>query len=210
MTDKREDLIEEAAKALHRAAWGAEIAEPADLDYMAEMRRQAQMVLAVFEQARTPTDDEREALLTAIDPSRRRIAAASRAADRILAAGFRRTVQGEPALLECPHWSPGKVTMRKGCTACAAVQGEPICDHDWRNRVAGGSLCSKCNLWQDERVPVKGEPTDAQVKAALDAAVAYYATTWVGEIDPEPEPVDFEAMRAALRAAAAAEQGGEQ
>lgn len=45
-------------------------------------------------------------------------------ADALWDAGFRRTVQGEPSLIECPHWSPGKITMRKGCTACAAVQGE--------------------------------------------------------------------------------------
>jgi hypothetical protein len=34
-------------------------------------------------------------------------------------------VTAEP-LIECPHWSPGKITLRRGCTACAAVteQGE--------------------------------------------------------------------------------------
>ncbi|AXC37964.1 hypothetical protein SEA_JACKO_106 [Microbacterium phage Jacko] len=34
-------------------------------------------------------------------------------------------VTTEP-LIECPHWSPGKTTLRRGCTACAAVteQGE--------------------------------------------------------------------------------------
>jgi hypothetical protein len=26
----------------------------------------------------------------------------------------------EPQMVECPHWEPGRITRRKGCTACAA------------------------------------------------------------------------------------------
>lgn len=26
----------------------------------------------------------------------------------------------EAATVACPHWSPGRITMRTGCTACAA------------------------------------------------------------------------------------------
>ncbi len=26
----------------------------------------------------------------------------------------------QPPLIECPHWAPGTITLRRGCTACAA------------------------------------------------------------------------------------------
>lgn len=128
-----------------------------------------------------PTDDEREALAALIDPDASRAGwnvdahdvrdqidglhikrGVYRAVDRILSAGFRRTVQGEPTdaqvdaafqsilntahdvttredmraalraaavvteqaerpMIECPHWEPGFITIRTGCTACAAV-----------------------------------------------------------------------------------------
>ena len=76
----------------------------------------AQIVL-VFEQAHTPTDDEREVLAELIDPDTSRAGwnanapdvrdqinglhikrGVYRVVDRILAAGFRRTVQGEPSI----------------------------------------------------------------------------------------------------------------
>lgn len=45
---------------------------------------------------------------------------------RAIVESERRTVQSEPSLIECPHWSPGRITMRRGCTACEAEpQGEP-------------------------------------------------------------------------------------
>ena len=27
-------------------------------------------------------------------------------------------------LIECPHWSPGQITLRRGCTACEAERTE--------------------------------------------------------------------------------------
>jgi len=36
------------------------------------------------------------------------------------------------------------------------------CEHDWHNRVSGGSLCSKCDVWQDKRVT---PPTDDALEA---------------------------------------------
>lgn len=29
-------------------------------------------------------------------------------------------IENEPPLIQCPHWEPGKLTLRRGCTACAA------------------------------------------------------------------------------------------
>lgn len=40
------------------------------------------------------------------------------------------------------------------------------CDHDWHNRVSGGSLCSKCNTWQDKRM-TDHTPTTEEVREAL-------------------------------------------
>lgn len=35
------------------------------------------------------------------------------------------------------------------------------CQHDWQNRVSGGSKCRNCNVWQDKRVAEKARiPTD--------------------------------------------------
>ena len=55
----REELIEEAAKAMHRAVYGGSITWP---DTGKHIRDQwmavARPALAVFEQAHTPTDDE--------------------------------------------------------------------------------------------------------------------------------------------------------
>lgn len=51
--DEREALIEKAAKAILERSWG--------LGTMESARADAEVAFAVFEQAYTPTDDEREA-----------------------------------------------------------------------------------------------------------------------------------------------------
>lgn len=38
------------------------------------------------------------------------------------------------------------------------------CEHDWHNRISG-SLCSKCNIWQDKRVQETTPPTDDEREA---------------------------------------------
>lgn len=46
-----------------------------------------------------------------------------RQADAILAAGSRLRGSVTPEryrTVECPHWAPGRITLRSGCTACAA------------------------------------------------------------------------------------------
>ncbi len=32
-------------------------------------------------------------------------------------------LHSEPPLVECPHWVPGSLTLRRGCTACASETG---------------------------------------------------------------------------------------
>lgn len=41
---------------------------------------------------------------------------------------------------------------------------EPTCEHDWRPKVSGGSKCSKCDLWIDQRFP---EPTPDEREALI-------------------------------------------
>lgn len=31
-----------------------------------------------------------------------------------------------PPTIECPHWEPGHITLRRGCTACEAESTKPI------------------------------------------------------------------------------------
>ena len=109
----REELIE-AARVAYVEAWEAKrkeigrgIAEPG-----AKSRAGIQAALAVFEQAHTPTtptDDEREALIDVMvmtklsDYAATDMSTIHQAVDAILAAGFRRTVQGEPTDAQVEH-----------------------------------------------------------------------------------------------------------
>lgn len=110
MTDKREELIDVLVeKPQHKissnsqggydcrcgARWDwqkpeKEAAERHAAGYLADR------LFAVFEQAHTPTDDEREALAEIVTYQTFMDATPNQEADAILAAGFRRTVQGEP------------------------------------------------------------------------------------------------------------------
>ncbi|MCK8477213.1 hypothetical protein [Microbacterium aurugineum] len=104
---------------------------------------------------------------------RQELADALEAAEKMLntlAAGFRRTEAPEPRTrVACPHWAEGKITMRKGCTACDA-EGRPP--------------------------EPQAEPSDAQVRSVWDALGPRVTVH-----------LDFEDLRAALRAAA--KTGGE-
>jgi hypothetical protein len=42
-------------------------------------------------------------------------------AEDIIDAALRVPQTADSELIACPHWEPGKITMRKGCTACAAT-----------------------------------------------------------------------------------------
>lgn len=107
------------------------------------------------------------------------------------------------ALLDEPHCEPAECLdcgrADGGCDR--TVEGEPT-----RPLTPCGNLaCTGCQVCVCPALEIEPqvEPTDAQVQAALDATLTYYATTWVGKIDPDP--VDFDALRAAARV----EQEGE-
>lgn len=59
-------------------------------------------------------------------------------------------------------------------------------------------------FWQSNPEP-QGEPSDAQVGAAMNAVVTYYQEQ--GHLT-RPESVDYQALRAALRAAFSLREGG--
>lgn len=221
----REELIEEAAKALHRAAWGEDIAEPADPDYMAEMRRQAEMVLAAFEKVHakdlamspglvinpadsfnvSPTDDEREALArlfdahwmtplgkcacgwvhpqygmraSHLDP----IYVRQHLAYVVSNAGYRRS--------EVPEPSAAREFLKSALAESDANVSEG--GAGWDVEVDARTVLELL----DEVPEPQGEPSDAQVLAALDA---FYR----GESSSLSEfgAMSVKGMRAALRAA---------
>lgn len=117
-----------------------------------------------------PTDNERKVLEEILDDKLQSLtdtrAICYPLADAVLAAGFHRTVQGEPTndghlITDCEH---GVNSLYDRCAPCEAAE--------------------------------QAEPSDAQVEAAL----AGWRNEWNSD--------DMEAMRAALKAAAAV-QGGE-
>lgn len=198
MTDKREELIEEAAKAILDEAG---VLPSERYDEMWELaRRDARAALAVFEQAQaqteahekpfdtspervknggdsshvTPTDDEREAAFKAVAVARECTDGGCqedrRVANTLLAAGFRRTVQGEPANATEPD---------------VALHSPDEMQHN-----------------------VQGEPSDAQVDAAIRA---FHEATLGAPDDGFLTSERLERMRdpwrAALRAAAATQEG---
>lgn len=186
-TAGREKLIEESAEAfggLTSPTYGA-----APEWERVEVYEGVKRVLAVFEKAHTPTDDEREALARLVDPGafipfdpgvvdprwpaevEHRQQEARHHADRILTAGFRRSEVPEPS-------------------------AEPVCEHgsplsalcDYAARYASGETDGTA----PKHAEPQGEPSDAQVLAALRA----YAST------PQQHGKGREdAIRAALRAA---------
>jgi hypothetical protein len=92
--------------------------------------------VAVFEEANTPTDDEREALERIVFQCSQARLDRYETADVILGHGFHRTVQGEPATepaseLEVPGDAPTGV----------AVQGEP----------SDAAVIAALNAYQDRR-----------------------------------------------------------
>lgn len=92
--EEREALIEKAAMAINSVRWNHALphANRGGVNWTdADLARAA---FAVFEQAHTPTGDERDDLIALLLRSREWNVADR--ADAILAAGFRRTVQGDP------------------------------------------------------------------------------------------------------------------
>lgn len=162
-----EGLIQEAAKAMY------EIHRDEGWTY-ADL---AAAAFAVFEQAHTPTGDEREApeyrlayvvedaVPTSEFPSWR-FRYSRRIADAVLAAGFRRTVQGEPrdaaSKYECPI-----------CTRDDGPEHSRAChfdEHDGCDRVAEGSDSLPCEC-PCHVAKTQDEPTDAWVQLAYTCTV---------------------------------------
>ena len=51
----------------------------------------------------------------------------------------------ETRTIECPHWEPGSITLRKGCTACA--------DEQRRRAYQAGEWCGECAFGVVEEPP---------------------------------------------------------
>ncbi len=185
MTSKREEVAMSAASAMadFDSASGGE----------ATMFQLAEVAQAVFEQAHTPTDDEREAAgaLAEYDrsqPSDYERAYAEPLADALRAllrhaTALRRPVQGEP--------TPVRFVARQGGKTQAVIESMLAQANESGIRV--------------EVVYPQGEPTDAQVLAALNS---FYQHEWTGHMSDWSTP-NRQAMRRALRAAAAVTEQGE-
>ena len=207
MTTDREKLIEEAAKAIYNddPAWGyvyeddhGEHGAPWDHlgdDLHEKFRSLAKGALAAFEQASTPSDDEREALAEAFDEMHRITEGGcdtrgEDVADLVLRAGFRCTVQGEPS----------------GHRAILIQQARAHAD-DYRRyddtEDLVGTLVGMANMLAAD-APVQGEPTDAEVNRA---SLALDEDGWNGHEEPLAwEDLDRIAS-VVLRAAAVREEG---
>ncbi len=183
MTDKREELIEEAAKAMRDT--GQLGGRNPDVYKLAEA------ALAVFEQAHTPTDDEREALIAEADElvatwDQRGSWAPDSPVGLVMrfASYLRRTVQGEPSAT-CPK------------CGTAVTDQTPSTFYTSHDETCGGALEEP-----------QGEPSDAAIIAGLRAFFDYE--------NKKPVPNSWalsywgpsaEQMRRALRAAAATQEG---
>lgn len=159
----REEVIEEAAKAMW-AANGPEEWERATGSEQAEHLTLASAALAVFEKAHT-ADDEREALMSAIDPSSRRAAVASRAADRVTAAGFHRSV--------APTDDERADAEQRWPIPLNYEAGDP--EHTLLIAQRQAYMLGRSDARTRSEIPEpQGEPSDATVAAA----VAAYESAW--------------------------------
>lgn len=199
----RAQLIEDAAKAIYEAetegldvfkfidpSWEARGAR-----YQSRFLAKAKAALAVFEGAYTPSDDEREVLYSVV---RKAIGnedygphAWHLVTRDVLAAGFHRTMQGDSAddvrravrlwaerFIPGDRWDPEDAADLDAALSCI-VESVPTA--------------------HDRRRTVQGEPSDAQVVAALNAYWAYDPPV----VDPAYWSEKHKGiMRAALRAAA--------
>lgn len=229
-----EKLIEEAAKAMADGEHNVLGWRGHSEDEREWYRKDAAIALAVFENALTPTDDER-AIFDAIAD---RLGEHSQATNYEIAdsgeyetklrgpvdvevlaewllptvLGFRRSEVPEPST-ECPqpcvHLSQhdareGRTCAEHPCT-CPEPQGEPsnrvivMCARCGLFPVVGGDeinsdivVCDRC-AFTEGRESAQGEPSDAQVNAALRA--------YWGGVENARSHGSAYGMRAALRAA---------
>lgn len=157
------------------------------------------------------TDDEREVLVQviedlAVEENEFDVIAADGIADAVLAAGFRRSeglarhiaeAQGEsetvPANTEVLSLSGQGESSEAPTLHFAARQGG-------KSQALIDQMLAQANERgiRVEVVYLQGEPSDAQVGAAMHAVERYYASQGIAS---QADSVDYQAMRAALRAA---------
>lgn len=101
-------------------------------------------------------------------------------------------------------------SFAEGYIAGVSRPASPACEHDWRNRVSGGSLCAKCNEWQDKRVP--SPATREAVARVIDphafAEHAAYDPRWAREAFARAESA-YRTADALLAAFTITEKGAE-
>lgn len=164
---EREELIKEAASIVYGTVPASVIVpwREVDRNRRVEFEAAARAILAVFEKAHTPTDDEREALAEVIARGRRgwernggRVDSMT-LRDAILAAGFRRSE------VPVPTCTCGEVlgSHAINCPAFTEPQGEPSDAREARARI----------LAKLDRIPDSDAVTldKADLRAALRAAV---------------------------------------
>lgn len=117
MTNKREEMIEEAAKAMWEVKYGD--VPPDVVPERTEVMQMARAALAVFEQSHTPTNDERCRVIADMLRFQFMPDAVREYLTSYLEAGepLRRPVQGEP---ECQE-----VSVSENVAGQMSVQGEP-------------------------------------------------------------------------------------
>src|SRR5690606_13390280 len=188
-------LIEAGKAAIQKRATWASLHWP-NLDAIAHedvARALSEAALAVFEQAHTPTDDEREArarITAKLDRIPDSDAVTLDKAD--VRTALRRTVQGEPTATVATK--PAIDEVRKVLDYYADEIDVSI----WQEIASAVDDIPDCETWTaaPHAEHVQGEPTDAQVLAALEAYWGPQSTGfWFAD--------QIKSMRAALRAAAA-------
>src|SRR5690606_18321612 len=217
MTDpsKREELIEEAAKAI------GEVTYTTSNDQV----RAARAALAVFEQAHTPTDkslditlnnlliedvkpmyapsdDERGAALKAVAAAREYTDGGCQEdreiADAILGAGFRRTAVQEPSADDehsVEAWSPtGRIDSPVSCKKCDRYLFIGA-DGEWQHVGGQGPQGEPPNAPTVRLMARKGGKTQALIDSML--AQANERGIRVEVVHPQGEPTDAERHRRA-------------
>jgi len=216
----REELIERAARAIFdmdgRPTMDSTRARISN-ETKEQVRAQARAALAVFEQAHAPTDDERDGMAKALCAIETRSKAATleeaqvgiqrwmrhryeaeRLIEELADGGFevRRSVQGEPSVTVATK--PAIDEVRKVLDYYADEIDVSI----WQEIASAVDDIPDCETWTaaPHAEHVQGEPTDAQVLAALEAYWGPQSTGfWFAD--------QIKSMRAALRAAAATQEG---
>lgn len=119
-TEAENERIEEAASVLRRYGFG-HLAEA--VERMAEVRTEERLKRPDREQLNEAAEHLR-GMIDSLDEhvGHEEIAEQLEEARRMVLASFPDEPEArEEPMIDCHHWEPGKITKRKGCTACAAT-----------------------------------------------------------------------------------------